>query len=221
MIRVIGDIHGNTRQYLHVLKNATTSVQIGDLAFSYDFYESHGFKNLKYRDHYFFPGNHDHYDRCFKSPYCLGSFGMREFVDGYSGAVDSFFFVRGADSIDRKYRIVDVTWWEQEEMREEEFHQALELYADRKPSIVLSHDCPQSVVRHVFRIRDISRTRHYLQCMLDVHRPKFWIFGHHHIDMRFHDGRTTFMCLGEFSYVDILAGKPGQIYNMNYNPGIE
>jgi predicted phosphodiesterase len=48
-----------------------------------------------------------------------------------------------------------------------------------------------------------SRTTDFLERLLEQHRPRLWLFGHHHRDWRYREGETLFVCVGELSYVDI------------------
>lgn len=39
--------------------------------------------------------------------------------------------------------------------------------------------------------------------MLEIHRPKVWVFGHYHIDKDFELNGTRFICLNELSTIDV------------------
>jgi len=48
-----------------------------------------------------------------------------------------------------------------------------------------------------------SRTNAFLAKLLARHRPRLWVFGHHHRDGRYQDGETLFARLGVLSYLDV------------------
>ncbi len=121
-------------------------------------------------------------------------------------------------------RQIGIDYWPNEELSYRECEQALELYKQTKPKIVVSHECPANI-NEVININNFdigpSRTAQLLQLMLNAHAPNMWIFGHWHRNMRFYyDGvgktlkgieynhgklarGTSFICLGELGYMDI------------------
>ena len=83
---------------------------------------------------------------------------------------------------------------------------AISDYSMISPRIVLSHDCPTSVLSWFVTnpCKDKpSRTNVILQQMLERHRPCFWIFGHHHQTNTFEIDGTTFYCLSELDYLTL------------------
>lgn len=194
-ITVIGDAHGKYDQYVKMARKRDYTVQIGDLGFKYDC-----LKNLDSDRHKVVGGNHDNYDIIGEWPHYLGDFGMRSL-----GGVE-FFFYRGAYSIDRQYRIVGVSWWEQEQLSIEKFMEARELYREAKPDLVLTHDCPESVGLMLLPLGAQvyqNTTSWALQELFNIHQPKMWGFGHWHVSRRIHHGNTEFVCLDELEALDI------------------
>ena len=115
---------------------------------------------------------------------------------------------RGAESIDRNLRIIGESWWLEEEIPYPEGPYALNLYCETKPQIVLTHDCPTSILPHVLRgpyKGRNSRTNELLQQMFDMHQPALWFFGHHHRSVTTSVHGTTFRCLDELETYDLLA----------------
>lgn len=96
-------------------------------------------------------------------------------------------------SIDKHLRTPGIDWWEEEELSIPEFYQVLDNYESIKPNIIISHDCPTEV----FNIKDTSRTRQFMDTMLEIHRPKLWIFGHHHMSINKNVNNTNYICLNE------------------------
>jgi len=220
-LRIIGDVHAqiehadlftrDAQPYLEIIAGAAYSVQLGDMGDQ----ETYGqlVARVDAGRHRFFPGNHEHYDGL--PPHNLGDFGSVQW-----GGVD-FFFVRGAWSSDRELLVQlgreqgKTLWFKQEELTDDQIHAAVEEYSRNRPRIVLSHDAPTHVARLAWQNARrfsapnpkaafcASRTTDFLERLLENHRPRLWLFGHHHRDWRHKEGGTLFVCLGELSYVDI------------------
>lgn len=166
----LGDVHGNLNHCLNLShKNPNhTIVQIGDLGVG--FVPQDVFYRLP-RNFTFFAGNHDNRQLCNKLPYCLGDYGDFR---------NRFFFVSGADSIDKDRRIEGVSWWPDEELTYQQSMLCLDEWSKSKTDTLVSHDCPQSFAEGHKLIYDKSLTRNLLQMMIEVRKPKRLIHGHHH-----------------------------------------
>jgi predicted phosphodiesterase len=198
-LRLIGDIHGQYDNHLELAGAADYSIQIGDYGFRYNW-----LYKLDVAKHRFFGGNHDNYDEITKSPYTLGDFGP---VTHIPEMKDKMFFVRGAWSIDYRYRTKGIDWWSEEEMSQERCEEAIEAYADYKPDILLSHEGPfhllpalclnpafaQSMGFSESLIK--TRTNMMLDAMFTRHRPKLYVFGHYHKDFDFEMDGTRYVCI--------------------------
>lgn len=214
-LTIIGDVHGYINQrhpkkgvsYLDIIKGASHSVQIGDMGFDYHFLP------IDKQNHKFFGGNHDNYDRINEEPSCLGDFGLT-----YLGGVE-FFFVRGAFSIDKKYRqnTIPKTWWEKEQLSYIEGMRAIDYYQSVKPNIVLSHTCPVEIAELIgnpnvlikygfdpYNFRQ-ETTQQILSAMFRIHKPKLWVFGHFHKNWSHEMHGTHFVCVDELNAVEINA----------------
>jgi hypothetical protein len=188
-LRLIGDIHGDIDGYEKLLDGCNYSLQIGDMGFEYSF-------NQDPERHKFFGGNHDNYDVIDESPNNLGDFGVWE-VPNFG----QIFWVRGGFSIDHESRrkrdtqignmLFKKSWWEQEEMSYARCQEALELYKEVKPKILISHECPINIVQFVTNPKFVldfgyddpiikTKTNQLLQAMTDFHRPRLHVFGHFH-----------------------------------------
>lgn len=208
-LRIISDVHGKYIPYAKIARRAEeegcATLQLGDFGFSYGSFEHFELSPNKHR---FFAGNHDNYEKIGDCPNNLGDFG-----EVTLGGV-TFFFVRGAYSIDRVFRVQGRDWWSEEELSMDKCYQALEQYRLDKPDIVISHDCPDVMrdwlIRHdagMIGCKPIAtRTGQLLQAMYDAHQPERWIFGHWHINVKTIIGRTEFICLGELSTMTIEGG---------------
>jgi len=190
---IVGDIHGRYKELNAIAQKHKDQdvIQIGDFGFGFGMLFDIDSKLIESNIR-FFRGNHDNPELCNAHPQCLGDFGLFKGI----------FFVGGADSIDKDMRIEGQTWWANEELSHRQWNEAIELYERTKPEIVLTHDCPQSIIESYFLIYDRSITRQGLQAMLEIHRPKMWIFGHHHRHFVKEDTGCIFRCLPELqSYV--------------------
>lgn len=205
-LRIIGDVHGKYSKYIYLALEAENSIQVGDLGFDYGLVRS----ELDSEKHRVLGGNHDNYEEdaegrfVWQPKHFLGDFGT------YSVAGYDFFFLRGGNSIDRAYRDEGLDWWPREQISYAEARTALELYESLKPEYVITHECPVGIIDFVSPgktwdgeyIRP-SMTAQLLQQMWELHKPKVWYFGHHHIDWKADVLGTTFQCLNELSYVDL------------------
>jgi len=215
-IRVIGDVHGHSDKYAEIVKDCGKSIQVGDMGFNYSHFHDINSKTKVIKD-FFYAGNHDNYD-ILNNPYN----GLKNNLGDYGGLGDIFnssFFVRGASSIDAAMRIhgylktYKKTWWFEEELSDHEFKIAMEMYYDKKPDIMFSHDSPlflgpllgSSKALDMFNLPKnyYSKTQHYLQKMYAIHQPKIWFFGHWHKDWHHKDDRTHFFCVDELSWFDL------------------
>lgn len=213
MLRLISDVHGKFWKYFKIAKEAEYSVQIGDFGWrdSYKFLQDY----LSPNNHKVILGNHEDYDYIdeYGLPHNLGDFGYTTIGDV------SFFFVRGAFSIDRKPRINYQwktgikTWFEQEELTYSRLNTALAEYKMFKPDIVITHDTPQEVSELVGK-PDVLRafgfepplkttTQLALQAMFEYHQPEYWYFGHYHRSWQQEINGTKFRCLAELEFTDI------------------
>ena len=191
--RIIGDIHQNEIAYLNLVKDCEYSLQLGDMGFNYEF-----LNGLDPNKHKFVGGNHDNYDEYYNSPYALGDYGKVPFIP-------NSFFLRGGFSIDVAYRTRKISWWENEQLSENELEKAYEVYCNIKPKYLFAHECPLSLVHLItdgrvakaFGFPEIveTRTNIMLDKMIKFHRPEMFFHGHYHRDFdKVIDG-TRFVCL--------------------------
>lgn len=193
----IGDAHGQYDRYVKIARKREFTVQMGDLGFKYDC-----LKNLDPESHKVVGGNHDKYPSLVEYPHYLGDYGMASV-----GGVE-FFFYRGAYSIDRQYRTIGIDWWEEEQLKVDDFMKAREIYRDAKPDIVLTHDCPESIGlmllppgSHLYQ----NATNWALQELFNIHQPKKWRFGHWHKSWSMTVNGTEFRCLNELETEEITV----------------
>lgn len=235
-LMIVGDVHGHYQEYLETIQLANYSLQLGDLGFNYtpliisgEWSPTHHKLLPGNHDNYSIRQVHsiDPHAAQVLDPYgkyvvnhgivytythlpenFIGNYGVWKVPETKPGGAygDSIFFVRGAWSIDFAYRTLGRDIWVNEELTQEEFERAIQLYAEIKPSIVVTHTCPQEVEKHLILGfsdgRPIkTRTGDGLQRMYEIHKPKLWIFGHHHQEFdRIMDG-CRFVCLDEMAFL--------------------
>ena len=195
-LRVFGDIHAKFEPYIKLAQEADNSICVGDVGFFYV-----DLNVLDNKRHVIVAGNHDNYDNL--SHHFLGDFGVHS-VAGFD-----IFYVRGAWSVDHKHRTPGRDWWWQEELSNRQMNEALKAYENFKPEFVITHDAPLSVISQMdlFPLGpdfDIGpqRTPRLLEMMLNIHKPKTWIFGHFHRSWRKNIEGTDFICLNILEHID-------------------
>lgn len=192
---IIGDVHGYHDRYLNLIQGHKGSVQVGDFGFNYD-----ALSGVDPDTHRIVGGNHDNYDVIGNCPNYLGDYGVAN-VDGVE-----FFFVRGERSVDANLRIEGRSWWRAEELDMHTAYKAIEAYIAAKPELVITHGCPAQVIPF-FCTNSMkyapSRTAQILDAMFNAHRPKLWVFGHHHMSETLQVGDCTFRCLNELETMEV------------------
>jgi predicted phosphodiesterase len=198
-ITLLGDVHGKYKRMHEIIREKDKHeyiVQVGDLGFSYDTLDNVDPNKFK-----IVSGNHDNMDKIINTAHYLGNYGYTE-LNGIN-----FFWYRGAYSIDRQYRTIGIDYWSNEENDIETFMKARELYREVKPDLVLTHDCPESIVYQMLspnhRIYQ-NITNWALQELFNIHQPKRWFFGHHHQSKTIQYGNTKFICLDELEIYSLV-----------------
>lgn len=178
----LGDVHGNISYCAKIARRNPDCkiVQVGD--FGVGFVSLEEINSKLPNNFHFFVGNHDNRQEAKKLSYCLGDYG--EAFDG------KFFFVSGADSIDKSLRTFGKDWWPDEELGYHQVNDCIEQWAKSKCEILACHDCPQSLVSY-----EPSFTRKLLQTMIEIRKPSLIIHGHHHFSGLFNVNGTTIKSL--------------------------
>lgn len=206
-IRLIGDVHGKWDAYAALIKDVPVSIQVGDMGVGFFNPETETYsmppEDLMVKgSHKYIRGNHDNPNFFNLSPYSIKDGTTEEVFGGGSG---NWMFCGGAYSVDHHLRTIGVDWWGDEELTIHRFIKIINNYEIVKPKVMVTHDCPQSLLSENFfdrKIEGSSRTRQALQAMLESHQPEFWFFGHWHKTICEKIGKTTFVCLAELDYVD-------------------
>ena len=203
-IRFIGDVHGDIPEYVKIANEAEYSIQVGDLGFDYSG------MNLDPNKHFVVAGNHDNYETDEDGKFInqpsnfLGDYGLKE-IPG----LGDVFFLRGGYSIDQADRTPKYNYWREEELSYQKMYEAIGFYQIHKPNFVVTHECPVEVIDRVSTTKiwngepvKPSTTAKLLQVLFDIHKPKFWIFGHYHNSFDVVVKGTRFICLPILGYKD-------------------
>jgi hypothetical protein len=208
--RFIGDVHGKYGPYRKIMKECSGSIQVGDMGIGFKKYTEYGdwkfMPNPPYDimlsgNHKFIRGNHDNPNSCR---------GHTQWIaDGT--VFDNMMFIGGAMSIDKEYRVQDVSWWPDEELSQAELNEIVDIYYKNGPEILVTHECPDFLcqyLNHNYKKNLPSITRKTLEGMRVISKPKVHIFGHWHKDFDMVIDDTRFICLNELSYIDIDQDDP-------------
>jgi hypothetical protein len=207
-VRFIGDVHAKWTSYKKLIKSCERSLQVGDFGVGFvnphteTPYSNPPYDHMAKGEHRFIRGNHDNPNACKKHPFWVKDGGS---VFGR----DDIFCVGGAVSIDKDRRTENYDWWHNEELSYAELCSVMDVYELVKPKVVVSHECPDSVISHICHTRGIHKydipctTRKCFDNMLEIHKPDLWIHGHWHLNSHIMYRGVEVISLGELDYVDL------------------
>lgn len=200
MVKFIGDIHGDWEYYNHITETTKDTIQVGDFGCGFEKYipVKLNHQSIVDNNHQMFRGNHDDPAKIKLLPNYI--------EDGTFDKSGDVFCIGGAESIDKNDRIEGVSWWPDEELSMEQFYSIMDKYEAEKPDIVATHDCPIDVYRTMDSYKlwfKPSRTSQALSSMFYIHKPKIWVFGHHHIPFDKEIDGTRFICCDINQIVEI------------------
>jgi len=207
-IRFIGDVHAKWDKYKKLIKGCERSLQVGDFGVGFtNPYNEKPYSNPPYDhmvkgEHFYIRGNHDNPGACKRHPFWI--------KDGGSAfGRDDIFCVGGAFSIDKDRRTENYDWWHDEELSYGQLSNIMDAYELVKPKIVVTHECPDSVITRICHEKGIHKydipsvTRRCFDNMLEIHKPDLWIHGHWHLSAwTIHKG-VQFIALNELEHVDL------------------
>lgn len=207
-IRFIGDVHGKWAKYKKLIKGVDRSLQVGDFGIGFTNARTGApssnppYDHMAKGQHLFIRGNHDNPSSCRRHPFWVKD-------GGCPFNRNDIFCVGGAMSIDKDWRTEGYDWWPDEELTYGELCNLLDVYELVKPSIVVSHECPDSVISKVchevgkYKYNIPSVTRRCFDNFLEIHKPDLWIHGHWHMSIRVVSKGVQFIGLNELEYIDL------------------
>lgn len=205
MTYFIGDVHGKFKQYRELIRHKKNTIQIGDMGVGFryvhgpregEFCTNPPYDAMVEGNHRFIRGNHDNPGECAKHKQFIADGTIEE----------NIMFIGGAVSVDKEWRLPNYNWWENEELSTSELNELFDKYDDFLPEVMVTHDCPEELAAVMVNLggngnkldpRWSSRTRQAFQAMLDMNRPRLWVFGHWHISFDQTIDGTRFVCLAE------------------------
>lgn len=199
---LIGDVHGKFDRWGRMLEQFAsqekTTLTLGDIGMGFnEIYD----QMILEQDHDLavmnrvIGGNHDDYDVLAQLEMNLGHFGYIEEKD--------LFFIRGAASIDKKHRIPGVSWWENEELTDNQMRDLVALWEDTQPRYVVSHTCPMTVAHLMFGGAYPCRTGILMDELMRLWAPDKWWYGHMHMTWETRYEGTDFRCLDELECLEV------------------
>ena len=202
----MGDVHGEIPKLNNFINKKSPDIilQCGDFgwwpSFPNNVDKKAKFKNTKV---YFCDGNHEEHtfleqdglihELCDNTFWCSRGSTLK-LPDGRI-----VLFIGGASSTDKGYRKPGETWFQEEDITDDDMQRALE---HDHVDIVISHTCPTKFKLDIAKIfvygKIADRNRQFLDEILDRYVPSLWYFGHWHT----HDygiyGDTSWEC---FNYL--------------------
>lgn len=134
---VIGDVHGKISQYRSIIRQlpmGAKSLQLGDMGIGFKGVHLFPKGSMCNGVHRFLRGNHDDPARCRRHPLYKGDWGY--------DPDEHLFYLGGAWSIDKDWRVEGESWWRDEELDYRALDEAYQLYVKVKPRIVATHEAP-------------------------------------------------------------------------------
>ncbi len=196
MTLLIGDVHGKFERYKTLTKNHRDTIQVGDMGVGFknlhgDWITNPPFDHMKKGNHRFLRGNHDNPGVCRNHKQWIPD-GTLE---------NNVMFIGGAWSIDYALRMEGFSWWVNEECSHEQLNAFVDLAIAKRPSVIVSHDCPEGIVPALFLNHSKqhlhTRTGQALESIRQLAPPKLWVFGHWHESRDVMVQGTQFVCLAE------------------------
>jgi hypothetical protein len=109
-------------------------------------------------------------------------------------------FMGGANSIDKQFRTVGVSWWPEEVISQSDFQNL----PDEKIDILITHTCSNELyddhiqnglMQRGSPRKDTDPSYAALSSLWEIYQPSQWFFGHFHLNMSGTLGPTRWHCL--------------------------
>lgn len=202
---VTGDIHGDFGAINVVInkKFPDVIIQCGDNAYFWP--ETNNVGKIKPGNCkvYLLPGNHSDWDQIESK---IGRRG-RDPVEieqnvfycpiGSTAVINErrFMFIGGADSIDKKYRTLGISWWKQELLNQEDIDFCLS--TTHKIDIICSHTAPKmfNIADKINLLKIDDPSAAALDIIFEQLNPYAWFFGHFHGSAKGKVNQCEWRCL--------------------------
>jgi len=200
-ILVVGDIHGkwNLLNDLIIKEKPNKIIQCGDFGFWPKIGNFSKIKNYN-TEIYFCDGNHEDHNELKnlknneikKNIFYMPRGSVLELIEGRK-----ILFIGGSNSTDKNVRMPYIDWFLEETISYKDLDK---INFNDRPDIIISHTCPNEFMEYLelsnsYDDNDCSRKA--LSYVLEIFKPKLWIFGHFH---KFKEGiyqDTKWICLNK------------------------
>ena len=98
----------------------------------------------------------------------------------------TFFCMGGARSIDKIYRIENISWWKEEDIGFNDIENGLANLKNVHNTVdyVLTHCAPTSIINKMFNYKQDNNTK-ILEKFKEIINFKYWYFGHYHENKKY------------------------------------
>ena len=98
----------------------------------------------------------------------------------------TFFCMGGARSIDKIYRIENISWWKEEDIGFNDIENGLANLKNVQNTVdyVLTHCAPTSIINKMFNYKQDNNTK-ILEKFKEIINFKYWYFGHYHENKKY------------------------------------
>lgn len=214
-VLVVGDVHGRFDKLNQIInkKKPDMVLTTGDIAYYWPNINNIGKIKPGNTKVYLIPGNHSDWDAFEEYVGRNKEFPIEVEKNIFQCPIGSsieinnkkIVFIGGADSIDKKWRILGISWWAQEILNQYDLDYILQ--NNKSADIILSHTCPKEFdVESVLRGMDgrymkcTDPSRYVLSKVLEELKPNKWFFGHWHLHTKGTYKNTEWMCLDAIHY---------------------
>ena len=100
----------------------------------------------------------------------------------------TFFCMGGARSIDKVYRIENISWWKEEDIGFNDIENGLSNLKNVQNTVdyVLTHCAPTSIINKMFNYKQDNNTK-ILEKFKEIINFKYWYFGHYHENKKYNN----------------------------------
>lgn len=208
---IISDIHGDVNTFLKLMSKKPLQekevVLLGDVGYGFPEFDVDRFNDFLLRNShisfYIIQGNHDNAD-------CMNTYMHNVwYITTESGAIvhhidnNSVIMIPGALSYDKNLRVPGLSWWENEQLSEEQLAESIKLATSC--DIILSHDAPLQQYFMFFPETKTSMTNRALDTLLfsliRENKNITWVHGHLHYSYLERKNGVTLCGIGEDSYL--------------------
>jgi len=235
MIYITGDTHGEidinklSSRNFPIQKQLTKNdfvIICGDFGFIWandntQKYWLKWFQNKKFHT-LFIDGNHENFD-------LLNKYKIEEWNGGKIHRInDSIFHLLrgnvynicglriftfgGGESVDKQYRIENITWWKEEMPNEEEYKNGLSNLKKHgnKVDLIVTHTAPSSILKiiDIDNYSNFNDLSEFLDTIKNTVKYEKWFIGHYHLD-KYYEKDKILLINKEIEKIDLTIASTG------------